>query len=263
VNFSHHSLATHASQPLSSKLRITPPLIEVIHRRIPLHTLPNRVNLARRLVTQLPLPQSLRSLFNLRHARRAKDDTILGIVCKRRVERNPSVRQLRFTHALLLRNLVPLDECLAHARVVVELRVHATEGLFVEAARAGVEVRCGFGEEAACEGAVGVEFDAEFFQRWEEDGLGVARDGAVVSLVDGGEDVAVCFADVVGLLDLVGRVVAQAETAEYAFFVGGVDAREGFLEGDGGVGCVDVSVGEVRYRVGFCARGMRTGCRIA
>jgi hypothetical protein len=75
----------------------------------------------------------------------------------------------------------------------------------------------------------------------------LARDGGVVALVGGGQDVVVFFAVVVDSLDVFGLVVGQAEAGEVALFVDFVDAGEGGGERDGGVGRVDVEYIDLRW----------------
>lgn len=96
----------------------------------------------------------------------------------------------------------------------------------------------GLGQEAAGNGAVGVEGDAELAQCREDLRLLQARDGGVVALVDGGEDEVVRAAVVVRVLDLGGAEVGESEAAEKALGVGGVDAAQLRVEVDGGVGTV-------------------------
>ena len=69
----------------------------------------------------------------------------------------------------------------------------------------------GFGEEAAGDGGVGVEFDVELAEEREEEGFGVAGYGVVVALVGGGEDGVGGCLEVVDLLEGLGRVVGEAE----------------------------------------------------
>ena len=98
--------------------------------------------------------------------------------------------------------------------------------LGVEAASAGVEVCGRFCQEAASQGTVGVEMDAEFLQRGEKGFFRMARHWVVVALVDSGKWEAFCFGDVVHLLDLLWAEIAQSEASEDTLLVHFVDALE-------------------------------------
>ena len=136
--------------------------IKIIHRRLLLHTFPNLLNPPDRALTQPAPLQAAHSLRNLLEPTRAKNHAVLLIPRNRTMMRHPAIRQLCLLHALVRRNLVPLAQRRAQCRAVVQFRIHAADGGFVEAALAGVQVGWGFGQEAAGDGRVGVELDAEF-----------------------------------------------------------------------------------------------------
>jgi hypothetical protein len=113
---------------------------------------------------------------------------------------------------------------------------------------------CGLREEASRQRTVGVESDPQLAERGEEDGLLKACNRAVVTLVDGREDVAFGFAVVVGFLDVFGGEVGDAESSEDSGFVDFVDAVESLLNRtifNWGVNVEDVdllNIGTERFR---------------
>jgi hypothetical protein len=224
------------AESITLLLTLTP---EVVNGSNALDALPNTLNTLSSLVTQIALLQCLRRLINLVGIARTKDDTIL-VSLKNTVVRHPSVRQLCLAHTLLLGDLVPVEQRLAHRVVVVELAVQTADSLLVETASACVKIRSRLCKETTSERRVGVEVHAQLPQSREELHLRVAGYGVVVSLIHLGEHVVVLLADVVDFLDLFGGEVGQAETAEDALLVDFVDAVEGLFEGNGCVWGVDV-----------------------
>lgn len=203
---------------------------KVVNRSISLDALPDLLDALDSLATQLALLQPLCRLLNLVGTACTENHAIL-VTFKGRVVGYPAVRQLGLWNTLFLSNIVPLAECRAQTGLVVQLQVHAPEGLLVEAAGTRVEGFNCLGEETACKGAVCVEGNAQLPQRGEELCFQMASYRIVIPLVDGGKDVALCFSNVVDFLNLFCREIGQAEALENALLVHFVDALNGFFKG--------------------------------
>ena len=116
---------------------------------------------------------------------------------------HPSIGKFCLTTPLLLRRLVPKHKRLQDTRPCIHLIVHlSSRRARIKAALPIEYVLFRFRQEATCHGRVCVEGYAEAAESREEDGLLLASDWVVVSLVDGGEDVVVSFAMVIYFFDL-------------------------------------------------------------
>ena len=204
-----------------------------------LDRLPDVLDPPHGLVRQRAGLQALHRLRQLLERARADDDGVAELAPQRRVVRHPPVRQVRPRTPGLRRHRLPLAQRLEVGRLRVHVAVHAAEHV-AEAAGAVGDLLARLDQEAARDGRVGVEGDAEPAQGRQEEGLGLARHRRVVALVDGRQDVAVGLAVRVHGLDVRRLVVGQAEAREGALFVDLVDAGEGLGKGHARVGRVHV-----------------------
>lgn len=148
---------------LLNLLNSTPPSLDKsqvnqIKHRLILDPLPNLLNSPRRLLTNRPLPNPSKSLLQLLQRCRSNNNRISILSLERTIVLHPTIREIGFRRAFLLRYGRPLLESFEETGLVEALVVSvAVRTGWVEATFAGDDISGGFGQEAAGEGRVGVE----------------------------------------------------------------------------------------------------------
>ena len=237
-------------QNLAIKLFAAGPLLKVIEVCIGLDAVPDLVDPFHGIVGQgAPLDDGDRvpQLLNLASA---GDDGVAVLALELRVVGDPAPGELGAGDALALGDALPEVESVEEAglvvQAVVELGVDVVLLGRLDPAAALValdlarQLGLALGQEAAGDGAVGVEADAVFPQRREHLGLCPPGDGAVAALVHGGEHVAVLLADGHDLLNVAGQEVGEAEFLEAALLVQLIETAERLFPGESTVGGVKV-----------------------